>query len=67
MGTSKLLVQVKLRSGTTERTCWIDNADVKTGYEITLKNSEEPGRRWRVITVSTEAVPPERGWHAGGL
>ena len=41
------LAQVRLRSGTTVRTCWIE-ARVKPGDQVTLKNSEEPARWWDV-------------------
>ena len=65
---SKLLIQVRLRSGTTERTCLVDNADIRTGSWITLKN-EDPGRRWEVIWMSHEInrADVHSDWHAGGL
>jgi hypothetical protein len=53
-----------LRSGTTERTCWI-RADVRRGSRVTLKNSEEPGRLWDVVRVGAEPrdlSEINRGW-----
>jgi len=66
---AKLLVQVRLQSGDTVRTCFIDNAKVKTGSKVTLKNSEDPKRRWEVLEVYSE-IPADQihtDWHAGGL
>jgi hypothetical protein len=68
MGDSALVVQVQLQSGTTVRTCWVAPR-VKSGDEITLKNSEDPQRLWRVMTV-TAPFPVDglhKDWHAGGL
>lgn len=59
------LVQVRLRSGTTERTCWTE-ARVKPGDQVTLKNSEDPARWWDVILVASErktAGQINRGWN----
>jgi hypothetical protein len=58
------LAQVHLRSGTTVRTCWIE-ARVRSGDQVTLKNSEDPGRRWDVVRVEPgrKAVSEiNRGW-----
>jgi hypothetical protein len=66
---AKLLVQAKLQDGETERVCWIDNAKVKKGSKVTLKNSENPKRRWLVLEVHSE-IPADQihsDWHAGGL
>lgn len=66
---AKLLVQVKLRDGETERVCFIDNAKVKIGSKVTLKNSDEPKRRWLVLEKYSE-IPADQvhtDWHAGGL
>ncbi len=66
---AKLLVQVKLRDGETERVRFIDNAKVKKGSKVTLKNSEDPKRRWLVLDVYSE-IPADQihsDWHAGGL
>jgi hypothetical protein len=59
------LAQVVLRSGATVRTCWIE-ARVKPGDQVTLRNSEDPGRWWDVTHVSGErktAGQINRGWH----
>jgi hypothetical protein len=60
-------VQVRLCSGATERTCWVDRPGLRTGQVITLKNSEDPDQRWTVLNVYTEGTPPDRGWRVGGL
>ena len=59
------LAQVRLRSGTTVRTCWIE-ARVKPGDQVTLKNSEEPARWWDVVRVEPGrklATDINRGWN----
>jgi hypothetical protein len=58
------LAQVRLRSGTAERTCWIE-ARVKPGDQVTLRNSEDPARWWDVTHVGSErktAAQINRGW-----
>jgi hypothetical protein len=59
------LVQVRLRRGVTEQTCWVDKP-VRAGNLITLKNSVEPEWLWEVTEVYG-GKPPERGWKVGGL
>lgn len=59
-------VQVRLRAGDAERTCWVDRT-VRAGQMITLKDSENPELLWLVTDVSTTATPPERGWKVGGI
>ena len=59
-----MVVQVDLRSENTFRTCWVDPR-VKVGDQVTLKNSDEPLRRWDVLRVG-EPRPSrdiKRGWH----
>jgi hypothetical protein len=59
------LAQVRLRSGTAQRTCWTE-ARVKPGDRVTLKNSEDAARWWDVILVGGErktAGQINRGWH----
>jgi hypothetical protein len=63
-----MMVQVQLVSNKAVRTCWVEDK-VKVGNEITLKNSDEPDRRWKVTSVS---LPRERNeirsdWKVGGL
>jgi hypothetical protein len=59
------LAQVTLRSGTTERTCWVP-ARVREGNQVTLKDGEDHSRLWTVMHVwpgrRTAAGIP-RGWH----
>ena len=62
---------VELVSGTTSRLCWVDRK-VRVGSEITLKDSEDPDRRWRVSqryarSRTTVELGSQRGWHVGGL
>ena len=66
---AKLVVQVKLRSGESERVCMIDNARIKVGSKVTLKNSEDPKRRWEVVWVSEamDSAVIHVDWKVGGL
>lgn len=71
---AKLITQVRLRSPNkdntySELTCYIDNAKVRVGSKVTLKNSDEPKRRWEV-TWKSAAVDPatvHTDWKVGGL
>lgn len=59
------VVQVDLRSGTTRLTCWLE-PKVKRGDQVTLKNSDEPARRWDVLRVGIaerDASGINRGWN----
>ena len=59
------LAQVRLRSGTAERTCWTE-ARVRIGDQLTLRNSEDPQRRWNVTFIGPErktATDINRGWN----
>lgn len=58
------ITQVKLSSGTTRLTCWVENR-VKPGDSITLKNTDDPDRLWNVLTVSEprEHDTVNRGWN----
>jgi hypothetical protein len=58
-------VQVRLRHGTTEMTCWVDKP-VKVGDLLVLKDKEYPQLLWKVMEVYG-GTPPERGWKVGGL
>lgn len=70
----KLVVQVKLRSpnedgnGFSERTCFVDDTDIRRGQRIKLKNSEDPDRWWKVMRVSNpvDASVIHTDWEAGG-
>lgn len=59
-----MLVQVDLRSDNRFRTCWVEPR-VKVGDQITLKNSEEPGRWWDVLRVGDVRASTDikRGWN----
>jgi hypothetical protein len=59
-------IQVKLKSGDTELTCWV-NKQVKKGDVITLKDSETPDREWTVLGVYKDFPQPQRGWKVGGI
>lgn len=71
---AKMVVQVKLRapnnSGWTERICFLDNAKIRKGSKVTLKNSEDPKRKWEVIWVSEQPLDVtvlHTDWNVGGL
>ncbi len=58
------LRQVRLRSGCSERTCWVESR-VRVGDRITLKNSEDPGLLWSVEWAGSQLRDPgsiNRGW-----
>ena len=59
-----MLVQVDLRSDDRLLTCWVA-PKVKVGDQITLKDSEEPERRWDVLRVgeARAAGDIKRGWN----
>lgn len=59
-----MLQQAFLRSGTTVRTAWI-GLKAKAGDQVTLKNSEDPHRRWNVVAVYAR-MPADQlhtDWH----
>ena len=65
-----VLIQVALESGTTRLTCWVDgDRKVRVGNVITLKNSDEPARRWVVRTLSEPrpATTIHTDWNVGGI
>jgi hypothetical protein len=58
-------VQARLRSGTATLTCWLRQG-IRVGDEVTLKNSDDPGRWWRaewVGTLARELSEINRGWN----
>ena len=64
----KSMVQVSLVSGSSRRVCWVEDG-VRVGNNITLKNSEDRDRLWRVEAISAPKDVSEinRGWRVGGL
>jgi len=65
-----VLVQVALESGTSRLTCWIDgDRKVRVGNVITLKNSDDPSRRWLVRTLgeARDSRAIHSDWKVGGL
>jgi hypothetical protein len=60
------MIQVKLESGESHLTCWVDKT-VKEGDMITLKDWVDPTREWAVVRVYETTTPPQRGWKVGGL
>jgi len=60
--------QVRLRDGTTEQVCWIDDhPSLKVGCFISLKN--EPGK-WEVLSIAHGEQEKEalyKPWNVGGL
>jgi len=62
------MIQVKLESGITQLTCWLDtDKPVRKHDRITLKDSSEPDRLWEVLQIYKDLEPPARGWKVGGL
>ena len=64
------VVQVALESGATRLTCWVDSdRRIRTGSVITLKNADEPERRWTVCAIGapTEAARIHTDWNVGGV
>jgi hypothetical protein len=60
---STILVQAELRSGDTRTTAWVEPR-IKAGDVITLKNSDEPARRWEVVSLGARqaAGSINHGW-----
>lgn len=58
------LVQVKLKSDNKLMTAWVE-AKVKVGNLITLKDTDEPQRKWKVLSVGREHDRSDikRGWN----
>lgn len=62
---SRMVVQVRLRAGTAERTCWTDSS-VRLHTRITLKDDSDPLQLWDVVWRGAHARPVgtlPRGWH----
>lgn len=60
------LVQVRIRSGCTELTCWVESGRARAGDQITLKNSDDPAQQWCVMWAGCQFRAPaaiSRGWH----
>jgi hypothetical protein len=47
----KYFRQCTLRSGTAEMIAWIEEYGAKEGYLITLEDTDEPARLWKVVKV----------------
>jgi hypothetical protein len=64
------MVQVRLESGQTQLTCWVEPAKpFRVGNAITLKDSGDVDRRWKVLAIgaSRDRSAINRGWKVGGL
>jgi hypothetical protein len=63
----RMMVQVRLRQGTTERVCWIPaGLKLSPGFQITLKGEDG----WWAITGLYNQVPADvlhTDWRVGGL
>lgn len=62
------VVQVRLISGDTRLTCWVDTAKrFRVGDALTLKKLD--GRKWRVLSISQprDASLINTDWKVGGL
>lgn len=66
-----LMIQAKLQSGETHRTCWLDcSKRLIIGTAITLKNSDEPDRWWKITGVGNEVKDSSlinTDWQVGGI
>jgi hypothetical protein len=50
------IVQTILKSGDTQQVAWIDNDPrVRVGVQVTLKDSDEPERLWKVTAMGAIA------------
>lgn len=59
------VVQVRLKSGDSRLTAWVEDK-VKIGSVITLKDSDNPMRKWEILSIDSEPVEQSsinRGWH----
>lgn len=64
------MAQVALADGTGRRTCWVPlDRQPKVGNRITLKNSEDPERRWSILSMSEpkDSSDLHTDWRVGGL
>jgi hypothetical protein len=64
------MVQVRLASGDSRRTCWVDvDKRFRVGDAITLRKSEDDQRRWSVLSISEpkNAGVIHTDWKVGGL
>jgi hypothetical protein len=68
-GTMKMLIQSRLRNGTTEMVCWLEeDSRVHKGSRITIKGDEAV---WQVVDqylgTKSEYHEINRNWKVGGL
>lgn len=63
----QVILQSEYELGTSEQTVWVDDRpDLKLGVYITLKNSEDPERLWKVTNISEMSIQSydiNRGWN----
>jgi len=48
--------QCVIKSGTSRIVAWLDADKIKVGIRITLKNSDEPRRWWKVLEISNHEL-----------
>lgn len=54
-----LFKQCNLSSGSEHLTAWLEADKVKPGIKVTLQDSEDPTKWWRVDSVGVTALPKE--------
>jgi hypothetical protein len=64
------MVQVRLESGATRLTCWVDRRKpFRVGNLITLRNSDDSDRLWTVRSIGEpkDAAMIRKDWKVGGI
>jgi hypothetical protein len=64
------MVQVRLESGATRLTCWVDRRKpFRVGTVITLKNSDDTDRLWTVRSIGEpkNTATIRTDWKVGGI
>jgi hypothetical protein len=64
------MVQVRLESGATRLTCWVDRRKpFRVGNVITLKNSDDSDRLWTVRSIGEpkDTATIRTDWKVGGI
>ena len=58
------LRQYTIRSGATFQTCWLEEGRAKEGDSVTLKDSDDPERLWKIEKAysAIDSGNINRGW-----
>ena len=49
-----LMQQYKLQNGSSQLVCWLEEGQVKPGYKVQLKNTDDPELWWDVVEAYTK-------------